>query len=489
MSQLQPPSLDPHRSRSLPAGLALALGVWILCLSLLPFESRWPELPQPEFEFAATEGWGQHVAAFCVFGALLGAAGRAGWRTVGWLVSGCLALELLQLVAPGRHPALLDLVFNAVAAVGGAYVGRRLRQTGLPRLVARAARWWQAVLVAGVLGVAGLLGAAQLGFDLSTWDPGHHLVVGNEAVGQRPWRGRLSLVAFYPEALSAASARALAEARVGLPEQPLRTRLGVATLYTFESGGRLVDCVGGAGPPALVALGESGVAMVPPALGAVDGADPLRATASAARLSRALSASPAFTVELGCAVDKLRQGGPARIVTLSRDAYERSFTVGQEGHGVVFRVGCAATGPSAARYEGHWRRVFRARQPVHLVLVYDRGIMTLYRNGEPYGAPYSVRAARAGEHIATGGGLWATALLWFVPLGIALRRGWPRRRGLLRIVGGAAVAVVPAMAAVAWVGVVADRPSAWLLGVLAVLGVAAGDVVGGLVQRAAPRRL
>ena len=45
-------------------------------------------------------------------------------------------------------------------------------------------------------------GSLDLAADFSNWDPGYGLVLGNEAIASRPWRGNLYLVAIYDRALT-----------------------------------------------------------------------------------------------------------------------------------------------------------------------------------------------------------------------------------------------------------------------------------------------
>jgi hypothetical protein len=74
----------------------------------------------------------------------------------------------------------------------------------------------------------------------SNWDPSYSLVLGNEATGNRPWLGRLFLVAIYNRALSEQeiwknyAAGRLFDPAVGPSDQ--RVRDGLLTLYIFSEG-------------------------------------------------------------------------------------------------------------------------------------------------------------------------------------------------------------------------------------------------------------
>jgi hypothetical protein len=83
--------------------------------------------------------------------------------------------------------------------------------------------------------------------DFSSWDRTHSLVLGNEADGTRPWRGRMLLVAVYARALGAAEVGANHAAGHG-PDAAGRTGEGLVVLYRFDEadGGRVASRGGSA---------------------------------------------------------------------------------------------------------------------------------------------------------------------------------------------------------------------------------------------------
>jgi hypothetical protein len=67
------------------------------------------------------------------------------------------------------------------------------------------------------------------------WDPGHHLLFGNETAGNRPWLGTLFLVALYDRVLSPTEiAAAYTAAGRALPTRPAGS--DVVALYRFDGG-------------------------------------------------------------------------------------------------------------------------------------------------------------------------------------------------------------------------------------------------------------
>jgi VanZ family protein len=75
---------------------------------------------------------------------------------------------------------------------------------------------------------------------LSNWDPSYSLVLGNEATGNRPWLGKLFLVAIYNRALSEQeiwknyTAGRFFDPAISPPDQ--RVHDGLLTLYLFSEG-------------------------------------------------------------------------------------------------------------------------------------------------------------------------------------------------------------------------------------------------------------
>ncbi|MEA2069602.1 MAG: hypothetical protein U9P12_10405, partial [Verrucomicrobiota bacterium] len=64
----------------------------------------------------------------------------------------------------------------------------------------------------------------------------------------------------------------------------------------------------------------------------------LEETRGVSNLRKSLMASGQMSLEVLLQTDVSGQGGPARIITYSRNAMGRNFTLGQEGNGLVFRL-------------------------------------------------------------------------------------------------------------------------------------------------------
>jgi VanZ family protein len=83
--------------------------------------------------FVATSAQAERLAAFGVLGLLFGLAYPGRWRIVLILLTGAaISLEALQLLMPGRHGRLPDLVAKLGGGLGGMAIGQ-----GLAALMAR----------------------------------------------------------------------------------------------------------------------------------------------------------------------------------------------------------------------------------------------------------------------------------------------------------------------------------------------------------------
>lgn len=102
---------------------------------------------------------------------------------------------------------------------------------------------------------------------------------------------------------------------------------------------------------------------------------------AAARLRPALVASGAFSLVVELRTDSLKQYGPASIVTLSRNAMNRNFTLGQHGDGLVFRLLTSRNGRGGMLATLQEPHLFATNTPQRLAVTFDRATLRLYAEG------------------------------------------------------------------------------------------------------------
>lgn len=87
-----------------------------------------------------------------------------------------------------------------------------------------------------------------------------------------------------------------------------------------------------------------------------------------------------LSIEAVIQSDHLNQWGPARIVSFSRDAHQRHFTLGQEGGELILRLRTQVTSPNGTDPD---TRLGQLREgPNHIVISYSPGNLQWWLNGE-----------------------------------------------------------------------------------------------------------
>ena len=362
------------------AGLLL-----VVYATLFPFDffvqsgTSWREVWRG-FDWTLTEAYAladipQNILLFMPFGFGLGGVLLArrwrfwpAWGLTLWVGLGLSGLlEVVQAVALLRFPAAADVLANGLGtAVGCAMFygwGRRiwagvdwLAQRIRPYLTPRRflvicllylAAWW-------VLSIW-----LQTTTRLSHWDNQFPLIVGNEQTQDRPWRGTLARLYLADRAFTADEvARGLAG------ESALSVGGGsLGANYDFATAGEtnfppLVTQGGGA-----IMITPDGVALSEDGWLASDGA--------VTAVSQALSTTSQFTLGLTAASGNLAQDGPARLMSISGDPYQRNLTVGQEGTALVLRFRTPLTGENGRTPELIIPGVFTDGAMREILVTYD----------------------------------------------------------------------------------------------------------------------
>ena len=114
---------------------------------------------------------------------------------------------------------------------------------------------------------------------------------------------------------------------------------------------------------------------------AIRGATKIASKAPAKRLVNAIQRTGAITIEVWMQPRTLRQDGPARIVTLSRDSGARNFTLGQENGSVQVRLRTSKTSTNGIPAVTSKDRSLK-EELMHVVYARDRaGKVSIYVNG------------------------------------------------------------------------------------------------------------
>ena len=190
------------------------------------------------------------------------------------------------------------------------------------------------------------------------------------------------------------------------PCQAQRTTRGLQVLYDFSSAtGALVKDRSGNGQPLNLRIGDPRGVQRSPGTLEIRGSARVQSTEPARQLVRAGQRTGEITVEAWIKPADTGQGGPARIVSLSRNSTNRNITLGQDGDRFEVRFRTNRTSSNGLPSLPTRPRSLTT-QLTHVVYTRDRsGTTRLYLNGKQAAAktvPGSVQPWDAGYHLLLG---------------------------------------------------------------------------------------
>jgi hypothetical protein len=126
---------------------------------------------------------------------------------------------------------------------------------------------------------------------------------------------------------------------------------GLQVLYTFNEGsGAVVNDVSGVGTALNLTIDDTSAVSWQDGALAVQSSTLIASDDAATKLSQAVKDSNEITIEAWVKSASVDQDGPARIVTMSHDAYERNATLGQEGDYYQVRMRCTESTDNGKPY-------------------------------------------------------------------------------------------------------------------------------------------
>ena len=296
------------------------------------------------------------------------------------------SVEVVQLFF-SRHASVFDVLSNSLGTGIGAliYAAAPRRIADLPfQLFMRATKWPGIVCIAVLFGsVPFILSVTQFLAPFALWNSRFTLQMGNEATLDRPWRGKIHLVALYNHALTDDEVeRNFIEGFT--PQNSSRSsKKGLIALYTFsETQGRTIGDRSHFGKPLdldvptdghIRWLGTHGIEIIKPSI--------IRSHEPANKVVDAVRETEELTIEAWVTPHDAVQSGPARIASLSRDTGSRNFTLGQQGAAVDFRLRTPVTGLNGHPLSLMTADAILAPKVTHLVASYKSGVQRLFVNG------------------------------------------------------------------------------------------------------------
>jgi glycopeptide antibiotics resistance protein len=300
------------------------------------------------------------------------------------------AVEWFQVLLPSRSPSFFDLAANTA----GSGIGLIIHQARGPEILriasslssrmAKRGKWFLAVTaLVYVALVIGMVTNSRRLTSLTSWDDSSILILGNEHTANRPWRGWMKNLAIGEQAMSTAEVEQYFETldTVGIEDGLL------PDAYNFTSdvdpgdrSGLLPDLTWrrsestpNPGNEERDSSLEGGVRF--------SAEQWLESPLPATSLTQRLKRSGQFTLATVIASLDSSQTGPARIVSLSLDPYNRNFTLGQTNCDLIVRLRNGLTGDNGSRPELVVPGILGTKEPRHLVMTYNGGIQRVYVDG------------------------------------------------------------------------------------------------------------
>jgi glycopeptide antibiotics resistance protein len=297
-------------------------------------------------------------------------------------------IELCQ-VFVSRYPSAFDVLSNTIGTGCGAVLSALW-----PRPVAVLADsfWEKAERSRIALCLVVLYGALPFILSVSQslapfriWDSRFSFQIGNEATLDKPWLGKIYLVALYNRALPEDEVSKNFYQGFASAASKKRASEGLIALYTFsERRGDIVhDMSGFKKPLDLIILPQDrvrwlessdGIEILQPAI--------LRSQQPGTKLVSAVSANGELSIEVWLTPDNTVQDGAARIVSLSADRTTRNFTLGQAGANIEFRVRTPVSITNRSPLVLGSENAFSTLERSHIVATYKDGVERLYLNGK-----------------------------------------------------------------------------------------------------------
>lgn len=291
-------------------------------------------------------------------------------------------IEVLQIFLPARTPSPIDLLTNTTGGFLGCLCFRFWAVDILDQATAfveKVKKMLTVKILAGafigyllltfILSIP-LQNAANL-WNLSNWDSSFPLLVGNERTGERSWRGKIYNLDILDRGITdAEAAQILSE-----PDSVTNIKNSLLASYRFVGQGSYSDQTGQTGD--LVWQGKPAIAEN--GMGISLGSKHWLATKTPVNsLIQKIVESSQFTFSAVVAAAETEQHGPARIISISKDAYSRNLTLGQRGSDLVLRLRTPLTGNNGRFPELVVPNVFADTNPHHILLTYCNSVVKFY---------------------------------------------------------------------------------------------------------------
>lgn len=383
----------------------LVSAILAIVATLTPFDFVVPQnIGSPtqifeQFRHSSTvKDYWQNILLFLPFGISLAAVlsstklNYTSILIVSIVASFCLSLlvETLQFFLPIRVSNFSDVATNTIGGLLGTslYWWRDLIVSLITSILGKnrsehRLKSFITVFICYFLAICLATYVILININLSNWNDDFYLVIGNEASGDRPWRGNIKSLQISDRAISFSEIK-----RTFSEEQIPSFETDYSVYYLFDrqqekfvSSRDTADVLVWQETPS-ISNSTSDLTKNDSNSVTVSGDRWLISQTPADKLTNTLQKSGQFTLSAILATALTQQIGPARIISLSKNIIYRNFTIGQEQNNLIFRLRSPVTGDNGSQPELVIPQVFHDTNFHHLIITFQKNRLDFYIDSE-----------------------------------------------------------------------------------------------------------
>jgi len=342
-------------------------------------------------------------------------------------VSSSAAIEVIQIFLPHRFSTKADIFANSIGGFLG-YIGfslfswclsispTKLRKIFKPRHLLLCLVTYLIVIICIARSLADSV-------SLTNWNTNFPLVIGNEATGDRPWHGLIERLVIYDRALPLEDIGHFlsTEDILSTSKDSILGDYFISDSETYSDRTNQLPVLAWKGQFLSEQEDNKGAIVTPQRW--------LETLDTPKLLSEKIRQTSQFTLYTIIATKEIEQSGPARIISLSKDPYNRNFTLAQEKNNLVFRLRTPLMGKDGGKFKLIGSNVFSDTNNHRLVISYHNSILKIYLDDlntnfswqlMPEAALFQQFLSNNFEYEAMFSYIFFYYLIMFVPLGFLL---------------------------------------------------------------------